>query len=85
MKDCYDLEPRSMVVTAEGEKTSPSIIYRPDVENKANKGSKIYFGLAETPFKGQFRNHDKDFNHEQYRKSTELSKYVVIKRRANNV
>ena len=29
----------------------PSLIYRADVENDANKGTKIYFGLAETSFK----------------------------------
>ena len=31
---------------------------RADVENNADKGTKIYFGLAETSFKAQFANHD---------------------------
>ena len=53
-----------------------NIIYRADVENNGNKGTKIYFGLAETSFKARFANHNKDFNHEQYKKSTELSKYI---------
>ena len=30
---------------------TPNLIYRADVENNANKGTKIYFGLAETSFK----------------------------------
>ena len=51
-------------------------IYPADVENNANKGTKIYFALAETPFKVWFANHNKDFNHGQYKKSTELSKYM---------
>ena len=54
---------------------TPSIIYQADVENNANKGTKIYFGLEETSFKERFRNH-KDFNHEQYRKRKELPKYM---------
>ena len=55
---------------------TPNLIYRAYVENNANKGTKIYFGLAETSFKERFRNHNKDFNLEQWRKSTELLKYM---------
>ena len=51
-----------------------NLIYPADVENNANKVTKIYFGLAETSFKAQFANHIKDFNYGQYKKSTELSK-----------
>ena len=47
-----------------------------DVESDADKGTKIYFGLAETSFKVRFANQNKDFNHEQYKKSAELSKYI---------
>ena len=36
----------------------------------------MYFGVAQTHFKGSFRNHNRDFNDEQYIKSTELSKYI---------
>ena len=50
--------------------------YRADVENNANKGTKIYFNLAETSFKEWLRNYNKDFNSEQYRKTTELSKDI---------
>ena len=42
------------------------------------KLTKIYFGLAETFFKARFGNHNKDFNHEQYKKSTEFSKYLWL-------
>ena len=38
----------------------------------------IIFGLAETPLKTWFANHNKDFNHGQYKKSTELSKYIWL-------
>ena len=55
---------------------TPSIIYRADVHCEANKDHKFYFGVAQTPFKEMFRNHNRDFNHEQYIKSTELSKYI---------
>ena len=57
---------------------TPNEIYQSDVENNKNKGIKIYFGLAETFFKERFRNHNKDIKHEQYRKITELSKYMCL-------
>ena len=38
--------------------------------------TKIYFGLAETSFKAWIANHNKDFNHEQYKKNIEFSKYI---------
>ena len=44
--------------------------------SNANKGPKVYFGLAETSFKTWFANQNKDFNHEQYKKSTKFSKYI---------
>ena len=47
-----------------------------DVHCEAKKGYKFYFRVAQTPFKEMFWNHNKDFNHEQYIKSTELSKYI---------
>ena len=55
---------------------APNLTYQAQVENNANKGTKIYFGLAETSFEVQFANHNQDFNHEQYKISTKLSKYV---------
>ena len=55
-----------------------NLIHRADVENSANKGTKIYFGLAKTSFKARFANHNKDFNHEQYKKNTQLSKYIWL-------
>ena len=42
-------------------------LHRADVERNANKGSKIYFGLAGTSFKARFANYNKVFNHEQYK------------------
>ena len=55
---------------------TPNIIYIADVHCQANKDNKFYFGVAQTPFKEKFRNHNSDFNREQYIKRTELSKYV---------
>ena len=72
----------NMVATVELEKIAllrnqcltPNIIYRADVHCEANKDHKFYFGIAQTPFKQRFRNHNRDFNHKQYIKSAELSK-----------
>ena len=55
---------------------TPNIIYRADVHCEANKYYKFYFGVAQTPFKERFRNHNRNFNHKQYIKSTKLSKYI---------
>ena len=55
---------------------TPKIIYRANVENYTNDEKKFYYGVSETPFKERFRNHKRDFNHDRYRNSTELSKYI---------
>ena len=55
---------------------TPKIIYRANVENYTNDEKKFYYGVSETPFKERFRNHKRDFNHDKYRNSTELSKYI---------
>ena len=44
---------------------APGLTYQADVENNPNKGTKLYFGLAEISFKSWFTNHNKDFNHKQ--------------------
>ena len=55
---------------------TPNIIYRADVHCEANKDHKFYFGVAQTPFKERFQSHNRDFNHKQYIKRQELSKYI---------
>ena len=55
---------------------TPNIIYRAHVYCEAKKDYKFYFGVAQTPFKERFRNHNRDFNHKQYINCTELSKYI---------
>ena len=68
-----------MTLTPEREKTAPckiSVLRRADVESNASEGAKIYFGLAGTSFNERFRNHNKDFNQQQYRKSTELRQNI---------
>ena len=57
---------------------TPNIIYRADVHCQENKDFKFYFGAAQTAFKERFQNHDRDFNHKQYIKSTKLSKYIWL-------
>ena len=52
---------------------TPNVIYRADVHCKANKDHKFYFRVAKTPFKERFQNHNRDFNHKQYIKSTNTS------------
>ena len=51
---------------------STNITYKADVHCEANKDYKFYFGVAKTPFK------ERDFNHKQYIKSTELCKYIWL-------
>ena len=55
---------------------TPNIIYRADVNCRDNKDHKFCFRIAQTPFNERFRNNNRDFNHEQYIKNTELSKYI---------
>ena len=62
----------------QNQRLTPNKIYRADVHCKANKDHKFYFGVAKTLFKERFRNHNRDFNHKQYIKSTELSKYICL-------
>ena len=57
---------------------TPNLTYRADVGNNVSKVTKIYFGLAETSFKSRFTNHNKDFNHGQFKKCIELSKYIWL-------
>jgi len=55
---------------------TPCIVYETSVKNNTNTETKRYIGLSETPFKTRYSNHLKDFKHNQYKKNTELSKYV---------
>ena len=55
---------------------TPKIVYQAEIKNDKDLETKIYIGLAETPFKDRFRNHTKSFNHKKYEKETELSKYI---------
>ena len=43
--------------------------------NDSNDEQKFYFGLADTTFKERYRNHIRDFKHENYENRTELAKY----------
>ena len=43
----------------------PSIVYKP-VVSATNKPDKKYFGISETPFKDQNRNHMRDFRHREH-------------------
>ena len=52
---------------------TPRIIYQADVLTNLNDSEKFYIGLADTAFKGRYRNHTRDFRNQHYEKSTELS------------
>ena len=59
-----------------GECQTQSVTYRADVINDSNDEEKFYFRLAHTTFKERYRNHIRDFKHEEYKNSTELAKYI---------
>ena len=60
---------------------TPNLIYRADLENNSNKGTKIYFVLAEAFFKTT-RKVSIMNNTEQNRV---VKIYVIVKRGANNI
>ena len=55
---------------------TPKVIYEATVVNNSDHEKRLYFGTSDTPFKQQYCNHMRDFNHEHYLKCTELSKYI---------
>ncbi|XP_065070331.1 uncharacterized protein LOC135695263 [Rhopilema esculentum] len=55
---------------------TPNLIYEATVSNDKDDEKKKYIGLTEGTFKLRYANHNKDFKHERYKKSTELSKYI---------
>lgn len=55
---------------------TPNVVYKAQVSNDADTETKQYVGMTMPPFKSRKLNHDRDANHERYRKVTELSKYV---------
>ena len=71
----------------DGHCTTPNVMYEgtvtsPDEEDYQEK---LYVGISEPPFKIRHGNHNRDFNDEEYAKSTELSKEVwKIKNRGFN-
>ena len=66
-----------------GECRTPLVIYRADVVNDSNDEEKLHFGLADTTFKERYRNHVRDFKHEEYENSAELAKYIWQLKRDN--
>ena len=50
------------------------VIYQATV--RTTNSAETYIGLTEQEFKTRFRNHSTSFNHQRYRNSTELSKYI---------
>ena len=52
-----------------------NIVYKA-VVSAHSKPDKKYFNILETSFKDRFRNHTRNFRHEKYVNSTELSKYM---------
>ena len=62
---------------------TPKIIYGADVSNDENNNTKLYFGLADTPFKERNGNNKRAFKHEKYQNSAEFSKYIWQLKRSN--
>ena len=52
------------------------LVYKAEVTRRNVNPARVYFGATEPTFKTRYGNHKDTFNHEQRRKSTELSKYV---------
>ena len=53
------------------------VLYEAQISStEENYTEKIYKGITESIFKSRLGNHQKDFNHRKYLKSTELSKEV---------
>ena len=51
------------------------VIYEANVIT-LNISRKFYIELFDTPFKGRYNNHTRDFSNRRYKKGTELSKYI---------
>ena len=60
----------------DGKCLTPEIVYKANVSNNIDNDKRFYIGMTNPPFKERSRNHNRDFNHERYRNSTDLSKYV---------
>ena len=58
-----------------GKCLSDCIVYKATI-SAPNKPTKFYYGLTERKFKDRYNNHTLSFRSEDYRKDTELSKYV---------
>ena len=60
-----------------GECTTSNVMYQADISSTDESyPGKVYIGITEPPFKGRYGNHERDFNHEEYANTTELSKEV---------
>ena len=55
---------------------SSKIIYTDNVPNNTNTEKNFYSGLADTPFKKQYKNHAKEFKHQKYDNITKLARYI---------
>ena len=55
---------------------TPNIVYQADITSNVDDERGVYLGLSETPFKGRYHNHVRDFNDEIHYNKTKVSKYV---------
>ena len=61
----------------DGECMTSNAMYQADISSTDESyPGKVYIGITEPPFKGRYGNHERDFNHEEYANTTELSKEV---------
>ena len=59
-----------------GKCQTQQLVYKAEVKSSNVNPARVYFGATEPTLRTRYGNHKYTFNHEQRRKSTELSKYV---------
>ena len=62
---------------------TPNIVYQAGITNNKHDERRVCLGYSETPFKGRYHSHVRDFNNEIHYNKTEHSKYVWDLKRNN--
>jgi len=60
----------------QGKCQTSGVIYSAEVKAANEDNTKLYIGLTELPFKTRYYIHQQSFRKENYKNSTELSRYV---------
>jgi len=74
---CNCLKSRKGECPLPGKCTASCVVYQATVTTtEAVPKVDYYIGMTENPFKTRFKNHEKSFNHEQYKTETALSGFI---------